>query len=122
MTLPGPPIVIAHETDVPPYEQLRRIVIERVRTGELRAGNKIPTVRALAGQLGLAPNTVARAYRELEQLGVLETRGRQGTFVAATGDPTMDRAARAAASYVETVRELGISNDDALKLVAAALR
>lgn len=71
-------ITVSHESPVPPYEQLRLGVIAQVRSGELTAGTKIPTVRALAAQLGLAPNTVARAYRELEADGVVETRGRQG--------------------------------------------
>jgi DNA-binding transcriptional regulator YhcF (GntR family) len=107
---------------VPPYEQLRLAIVEGVRRGDLRAGNKIPTVRAMAEQLQIAPNTVARAYRDLEKLGVVETRGRAGTFIADSGDPTMDMAARAAASYADVMRELGISREVALQLVRAAMR
>lgn len=58
-------ITITHDSPAPPYEQLRMGIIAHVRSGELTAGTKIPTVRALAAELGLAPNTVARAYREL---------------------------------------------------------
>ena len=114
--------MIDNASHVPPHEQLRLAIVEGVRRGDLRAGNKIPTVRAMAEQLHIAPNTVARTYRDLEKLGVVETRGRAGTFIADTGDPTMDMAARAAASYADVVRELGISREVAMALVRTALR
>ena len=66
----------------PPYEQVRRQIAEGAASGALRAGHKLPTVRQLASDLGLANNTVARAYRELEIDGVIETHGRRGTFIA----------------------------------------
>ncbi|MGQ4616576.1 GntR family transcriptional regulator [Nocardia sp. R7R-8] len=114
-------ITVSHDSAVPPYEQLRLGIIAKVRSGELTAGTKIPTVRALAAQLGLAPNTVARAYRELEADGVVETRGRQGSFIASSGDPTRDVAGRAATAYVATVRRLGVDDATALRYVQAAL-
>ncbi|MGW0005829.1 GntR family transcriptional regulator [Nocardia grenadensis] len=114
-------ITVSHDSGVPPYEQLRLAVIARVRAGELAAGTKIPTVRALAAQLGLAPNTVARAYRELEQDGVLETRGRLGSFIASSGDPTADAAGRAASEYVATTRRLGLDGEAAIHYVRVAL-
>jgi DNA-binding transcriptional regulator YhcF (GntR family) len=52
----------------------------------------MPTVRTLATELGIAANTVARAYRELERDDVIETRGRNGTFVSTAGDPTQKQA------------------------------
>ncbi|NKY48804.1 GntR family transcriptional regulator [Nocardia vermiculata] len=114
-------ISVDHESTVPPFEQLRLGIVARVRSGELTAGTKIPTVRALAVELGLAPNTVARAYRELEQDGVLETRGRRGSFIASSGDPTRDIAGRAASEYVAVARRLGLDDDTALHYVRAAL-
>lgn len=63
---------------VPPFEQLRTQILDQVRTGALAVGTRLPTIRVLAEELGIAPNTVARAYRELEQDGVLETRGATG--------------------------------------------
>ena len=66
----------------PLFDQLRTQIIEGVRDGRLPPGTRLPTVRELAGQLSMAVNTVARAYRELESAGILETRGRFGTFVA----------------------------------------
>nr|WP_062984975.1 GntR family transcriptional regulator [Nocardia salmonicida] len=110
-------VELSTDSTQPPYEQLRTAVIEQVRAGTLTAGTKIPTVRALAADLGIAPNTVARAYRELEADGVLETRGRQGSFIASSGDPTRDIASRAAVDYVTTTRRLGLDDADALDLV-----
>ena len=78
------------ESDTPLFDQLRIAVIAAVRDGQLPPGTRLPTVRDLAGRIGLAPNTVARAYRELETAGVVETRGRHGTFVART-DPLTRR-------------------------------
>lgn len=107
---------------VPPFEQLRRRIVELVRDGELIAGTKLPTVRGLAEDLHIAPNTVAKTYRELEKLGVIETRGRAGTFVADTGDPTRTRAQQITTGYVASVRALGMTDDEILEFVATALR
>lgn len=82
----------------------------------------MPTVRALADQLGLAVNTVARSYRELEAEGLLETRGRAGTVIAFSGDPTMKLAQVAARAYADRIRELGVDASDALALVRNALQ
>lgn len=105
----------------PPFEQLRMQVIEGVSSGTLAPGDKLPTVRRLAEDLGLAANTVARAYRELEHDQVIETRGRLGSFIAATGDATHKQAQLAAIDYAERVRALGLGEAEALGIVAAAL-
>jgi len=103
----------------PPYDQVKRQISALVAAGELRPGDKLPTVRRLAEDLGLAPNTVARAYRELEAAGVLDTRGRAGTFV--TGDERSRAARQAAAEYAQRTRELGLSADEAMALVERSL-
>ncbi|GAB7183629.1 GntR family transcriptional regulator [Kitasatospora sp. Ki12] len=105
----------------PPYEQIRAQIAERARTGELPTGLKLPTVRALAEELGLAAGTVARAYRELEADGVVETHGRRGTLIAAAGDTAHRLAAAAAAEYAERAERLGLSHADALAAVVTAL-
>ncbi len=98
-----------------PYEQVREQIRAQVDTGELAPGTKLPPVRRLAGELGLATNTVARAYRELEALGVIETRGRAGSVVSGDG---VERAAREAAhEFVARIRTLGLGQDEALTLV-----
>ncbi len=108
-------IVLDPNDPLPPYEQVRSQVAAQIETGDLDAGTRLPTVRRLAQDLGLAVNTVARAYRELEHGGLIETRGRAGTFVAGAG---VEREARAAAAaYVERVRELGLDAEESVTLV-----
>ena len=106
----------------PPFEQVRVQVRDAVAAGELIAGAKLPTVRALAEQLGLAVNTVARAYRELEADSIIETRGRAGTFIAPQGDAGQQQAQVAAREFVERARRLGLDDEAALDLVLAAQR
>ncbi len=104
---------------VPPFEQVREAIRGQVDSGVLQPGFRLPPVRSLAAELDLATNTVARAYKELEALGVVETRGRAGTFVAGRG---VERSLReAAASYAATVRTLGVSEADAIEAVRRAL-
>ncbi|MEU8586375.1 GntR family transcriptional regulator [Streptomyces sp. NPDC048664] len=105
-----------------PYEQVRAQIAEQARSGALPVGYRLPTVRGLAESLALAPNTVAKAYRALESDGVIETRGRNGTFVAAAGSAAEREAAGAAQAYAERVRRLGLGEDEALTAVREALR
>jgi DNA-binding transcriptional regulator YhcF (GntR family) len=105
----------------PLFDQLRTQIIDGIRDGKLSPGTRLPTVRELAGQMSLAVNTVARAYRELEAAGILETRGRFGTFVARV-DPADTAMATAAHTYVSAARALGVEKDDALRYVEAAFR
>lgn len=113
---------IDHASATPPYEQVRAQIAEQARSGALPTGLKLPTVRALAEELGLAANTVARAYRELESDGVVETHGRRGTLIAAPGDTAHRLAAAAATEYAERALRLGVSRDEALAAVDGALR
>ncbi|WP_017613416.1 GntR family transcriptional regulator [Nocardiopsis salina] len=106
---------------VPPYEQIRAIVAIAAANGELPVGYRLPTVRALAEQLSVAVNTVARAYRELEQAGVVETRGRSGTFVAASGDDQRAEALEAARAYAEVIQRVGLDEEEAVRILRAAL-
>ena len=114
-------ISIDHDSPVPPFEQLRSQVAALVARGELAPGTRLGTVRHTAADLGLAVNTVARAYRELEADGVVVTRGRQGTFVRSTVmDGTSDAgdaARKAATDYVRLARTVGLTRAEALRLV-----
>ena len=102
----------------PPFEQVRRQVAEGAASGSMPAGHRLPTVRALAATLDLATNTVAKAYRALEADGVIETRGRAGTFIASrtTPDGATDRAARELALQA---RRQGLSKDEAMDLLGS---
>lgn len=115
--------VIDLDSAVAPYEQLRSHIAGQVASGELPAGSRLPTVRQLAGDLGLAANTVARAYRELEADGVVATHGRRGTFVrSAVMEGTADSAdaREAAAGYARAARRAGLTRAEALRLVEDA--
>jgi DNA-binding transcriptional regulator YhcF (GntR family) len=113
---------IDQNSATPPFEQLRVYLLSRVQSGDLAAGAKLATVRGLADELGIAPNTVARAYRELEADGIIVTRGRLGTFVNAQGDATAQQAQVAARDYADRIRQLGVPADAALAWAKAALR
>ncbi|MFC6044595.1 GntR family transcriptional regulator [Nocardioides hankookensis] len=102
---------------VAPFEQLRAQVATRAASGDLPAGTRLPTVRALAAELGLAVNTVAKAYRALESDGVITTEGRRGTFVSATAAAGSTDAVAAAAAYIADARRLGLTQAEAVHLV-----
>lgn len=116
-----PDIVIDAASSVPPYEQVRIQLARQIADHTLAVGTRLPTVRQFATDLGLAANTVARAYRELEEAGLIETRGRHGSFVSAAGERGREQARRAAAEYAALVTGLGIDHDEAIRIVAAAL-
>jgi DNA-binding transcriptional regulator YhcF (GntR family) len=96
-------------------------VLAGIADGSLIAGTKLPAVRVLAADLGIAPNTVARAYRELEADGILETRGRNGTVIKAMRDDTAALGQLAAQAYADRIRELGLDPADALAWAKSAL-
>ncbi|NJP69017.1 GntR family transcriptional regulator [Streptomyces sp. ventii] len=114
-------VTISGTASEAPYEQLRAQIADQARSGSLPAGYRLPTVRRLAEELGLAPNTVAKAYRALEGDGVIETRGRNGTFVAAA-EGSAREAAHAAEEYARRARRLGLDREAALAAAEEALR
>jgi len=113
---------------IPPFEQIRAQISLLVASGRTRPASRLPTIRSLADQLAVAPNTVARAYRELEAAGIVDARGRAGTFVSA--EPTVafavvernERLEHAAATFAHDVVQLGVDSAAALEAVAGALR
>ena len=109
------------ESTVPPFEQVRLRILDLASSGELAVGTKLPSVRPLATDLGVAANTVARAYRELEQAGIVVTAGRSGTAIASGGDKIAAQVAAAADAFAAVVRELGVPHAQALRIVTAAL-
>lgn len=115
-------IELDDRSPVPPYEQLRSQIVALVQTGGLVAGTRLPSIRQLANDLGVAGGTVARAYRELEAAGVVETRGRHGTVVAdalsaAVDTSTSDELVDAARSFAERVGSLGVDLDEAVAVL-----
>lgn len=98
----------------PPFAQLQQQLRQQIASGELPPGTRLPPVRRLAGDLGLAPNTVARAYRELEASGHVVTRGRNGTAVRPAPDDGSAEAARLAERYLVAMAAIGFDHDDAV--------
>ena len=111
---------------VPIYLQLMEQVKHAIETGALRPGEQLPGIRPLAEELVINPNTVAKAYRELEHEGVIELRHGAGAFVSGNG-PSRKVAdkLRAAQQVVETaieqLRTRGLSDEEIRRLVEAEL-
>jgi GntR family transcriptional regulator len=109
---------------VAPYEQIRMQVAAMVHSRTLIPGYRLPPIRQLAADLGIAAGTVARSYRELERDGLVETRGRHGTFV--TEPPRLGAAevrralVEAARAFAVTALQLGVDREDAVRIVSEA--
>jgi DNA-binding transcriptional regulator YhcF (GntR family) len=116
-------IAVDPRIETPPYQQIFEQIRAAVERGTLAPDAPLPTVRQLAGDLGVAPNTVARAYADLQDAGWLISEGRRGTRVASK-TPAADRRARsnalteAALRFVDSLRHRGYSQTE----IAAELR
>lgn len=111
---------------LPPVHQVVQQLARAIIMGHLKCGDRIPTVRQLASDLGLANGTVARAYQMLEQNGYLETRGRKGTFVKASAATIpAEEAERQIQSLAQqlalTAALVGARREEVLTMVSAAL-
>lgn len=121
-----PSLIIDTSNPTPPYEQLRRQMAELIQAAALTPGQRLPPLRQLAADLGLAVGTVARAYRELESAGLVTSRRGGGTRVAATV-PTLPDAERQrllhnhAKAFVQQAALLGADEQQILGAVSQAL-
>ena len=120
-----PEISVDAALPVPPYEQIRRQISDLIRAGVLTDGTRLPPVRQLAVDLGLAVGTVARAYQELEAASLVATSRGGGTRVVGVSGPAPSHreallTARAR-TYVTEVRRLGASDEEALTAIKEAL-
>ena len=111
----------------PPYEQLRRQFVDLIQSGVVSPGDRLPPVRQLASDLGIAVGTVARTYRELEAAGLVATRRGGGTRVqrgpVQRSRADLERALHEhAAIFLQQARLLGASNKEIRAAVADALR
>jgi GntR family transcriptional regulator len=110
---------------VPIYLQLMEQVKHGIETGALKPGDQLPGIRPLAEELVVNPNTVAKAYRELEHEGVLELRQGAGAFVTASARPARAEAMRAAQSVIgaaiEKLRQRGVADEEIRRLFEAEL-
>lgn len=116
-------ISIDTASSTPAYEQLFDQITRLAASGQLPDGQRLPTIRQLAADLGLAPGTVQRAYSELERSGVIKTKRAQGTFV--TSGPSVERRSSdllqsLAERFAQQARQLGASHDDAVRAIRLA--
>ena len=110
------------EDPTPPFEQVRRQLTLLIETGQLVAGERLPSVRGLADDLGLATGTVARAYRELEAADLVTTRRGAGTRVAERPESDASLLEAAAQEYLDRVRQLGAGPDRAIQVLEIVAR
>ena len=116
----APRITVDPDSGVAPWRQVRDQLLHLIRAGALPVGARLPTIRQLAGDLGLAAGTVARVYRELEADGVLHTARRQGTVVAGVPAAPGGELAHVAAEYAARAAALGVDAHTAAAAVIAA--
>jgi GntR family transcriptional regulator len=112
---------------VPIYRQLMDQIRQGIARGRLKPGSRLPSVRVLSRELVVNPNTVARAYTELEREGVLNTRQGLGVFVAEpqaelTAAVRRERLAQALDRFLTEAVHLGFSEDDVLGAVTKRIR
>ena len=109
---------------VPVYAQLSEQVLAAVGRGDLRAGDRLPSVRDVAASLGVNANTVNHAYTHLERFGVVETRRGRGTFVAARKRRAVEMPAllELTEPFVARARALGYPGRQIVTTVAAVVR
>ena len=117
-------IWIDENARIPPYEQLRAQLRLMVSSGRLKPRERLSPIRSLAAELGLASGTVARAYRELEWEGIVEGRGRAGTFVVDEPPVAFSvverQLADAAEAFAAEADRLGVGQQAALSALEAA--
>lgn len=118
-------VSITTSSAVPVYEQIRSQIATMAENNALPAGTRLPSVRQLASDLGIAPGTVAKAYQALDESGVTTAHRRHGTVITDRATVSKsDRVAQlraAATAYAETARLLNVPPDTAVALVARAL-
>ena len=111
---------------VPAYLQIVLQVRQAISLGVLRAGDQLPTVKEVVGRLAINPNTVLKAYRELDRAGVVEARRGQGTFVSSFAEGSSERdyapVRQELVQWLSRARGVGLDDDAIRALVAATLR
>jgi GntR family transcriptional regulator len=111
---------------VPTYLQLVQQVKQALRLGILQPGDQLPTVKAVVTQLAINPNTVLKAYRELDREGLVDGRRGQGTFVSAdvtaSAPRDFDTLRAALVKWIDRARDAGLDEESIHALVAAGFR
>ncbi|HEX4024410.1 MAG TPA: GntR family transcriptional regulator [Steroidobacteraceae bacterium] len=109
-----------HSSGIPVYLQLMQQIRHGVETGALRAGERLPTIRSLAEDLVINPNTVVRAYRELQHESVVELRQGSGAYVGRSvveRSQVMAKAGKLVGSAIERLAALGLSEEEIRRII-----
>lgn len=112
-------ILLDVDDPTPPFEQIRASLASEIQSGRLPGGRRLPTVRQLAGDLRVAVGTVARAYRELEEAGLVSTHRSQGTIVCENQTSRVDLA-QAAHDFVRDVWRVDTDVEDVIRAIRVA--
>jgi GntR family transcriptional regulator len=119
-------IDVDFRSDIPLYIQIVEQIQQRVAEGELKPGDQLPTVRALASELRVNFNTVARSYRLLDEAGVISTQQGRGTYILEIPPPDVKERLRTesiqalARRYLSEAKRLGFNAQDAIGLFQQA--
>jgi DNA-binding transcriptional regulator YhcF (GntR family) len=116
-----PPLSLDPTSALPVFEQIRTQVVDLVRSGAWTAGTRLPPVRTLAEQLGVAANTVAKAYRALEADGFVSTAGRSGTVVADQHPESTERVRQEIRAVLQPLLDQGMKSSDVVRIVRSVL-
>ena len=102
------------EASKPIYIQITEKIFQRIIRGEINPGEKLPSVRDMAVQSGVNPNTIQRSYTEMERMGIVETRRGQGTFViekeSIVDELKQSMQMEIIGQFVKSMKELGYTN------------
>jgi len=114
------------DKNVPIYIQIMDEIKHRIIAGTLKAGDKVPSVRDLADELKVNPNTIVRAYQELERDGLTETRRGMGTFIKGEGDLRGDKLKEevglaVARAFVQKMHDAGIKDEEIISIIEKAI-
>jgi GntR family transcriptional regulator len=113
-----------HSSGIPVYLQLMQQIRHGVETGALRAGERLPTIRSLAEELVVNPNTVVRAYRELQHEGIVDLRQGSGAYVGQAvveRGKVMTKAGKLIGAAIERLVALGLSEEEIRRIVESEL-
>ncbi|NCU18389.1 GntR family transcriptional regulator [Pallidibacillus pasinlerensis] len=104
------------ETSKPIYLQIADHIFQKIIREELKPGDKLPSVREMAVQMGVNPNTIQRTYSEMERIGVVETRRGQGTFIVENAEIITELKQtiqlEVISSFVKKMKDLGFSKEE----------
>lgn len=118
-------MTIEFDNNLPIYLQIMNYIKKQIIIGQLKAGDKIPSVREFASELQINPNTVQRTFQELERELIVETKRGLGRYVTSEESKIMEIKKEMAGEllnhFIQGMKELGFANDDIISIVSTAL-